>query len=138
MRSILFIEDMESQRRLTERLYQMCAKAFHGEVKFLTAADWEAGMKIAHMVDVILLDLVLPPFGWRETLDELSQQSMLPPVVVLTGAEAIPDIREQCFLAGADDFMLKSEANHHPEHLCEKAYHAHLRRKRRDEHAAEV
>lgn len=127
---LLFVEDEPGQRELTERLYQMCAKSFHGEVEFLTAGDWKSGLAITKMrkVDAVLLDLVLPPMGRFETLEQLKRSSGFPPVIVLTNAEGDPELREKCFAAGASDFMWKKDANHHPEQLCEKAYHAYLRR----------
>jgi two-component system, OmpR family, response regulator len=135
MKSLLFIEDNELQRELTTRLYQMCAKCFHGDVTFLTAHSWESGMKLVEEVhpDVILLDLVMPPFGRYETLQKVKETPGLPPVMVLTNVEEDNAFREEAFGYGIDDYMTKGDANHHPEELCERAFHCYLRRKRDDE-----
>jgi DNA-binding response OmpR family regulator len=130
LKTILFIEDEAGQRELTTRLYQMCRACFHGEVEFLTADSWEAGMKLITSVpvDVVILDLVLPPFDWKDTLKSMSKTTGLPPVVILTGHSGMDGLREKCFEAGAEDFMVKTEVNRHPEMLCERVYHAALRR----------
>lgn len=132
MKVLLYIEDEPNQRELTTRLFMMCNKCFNGEVSFRTAPDWESGMKIVQSihVDVLLLDLVLPPMGKKETLEKMRRTPELPPVIVLTNSETDPQLREECIAYGAEDFILKREANHHPESLCEKAYHAYLRRNR--------
>lgn len=90
-------------------------------------------MKIVRRVsiDVVIADLTLPPMNKEETLKEIESTSNLPPVIILTGNETDPDLRRKCFLAGCDDFMLKSAVNHHPESLCERVYHSYLRRLRR-------
>lgn len=136
MKALLFIEDEANQRELTERLYQMCAKAFHGEVQFLTSSTWSGGLEImrAQTIDVLLLDLVLmndvPPMDRERTLKAVAETPDLPPIIALTGLSEDPFLRDKCFLAGFDDFMTKQDANHHPEYLCEKAYHSYMRRQR--------
>lgn len=130
MRRLLFIEDESAQRELTEQLYQMCAKCFHGETEFLTAPSWETGLAIirAQQIDVLILDLVLPPMNRNETLEAFRAALDLPPVVVLTNATE-DGLREKVFAHGASDFMSKREANRRPEELCERCYNAFLRRK---------
>ncbi len=136
MKTILFIEDDPGQRMVTERLYQMCQKCFHGEVAFLTANDWYAGLKIiqAGHIDAVILDLTLPPMSMDETLAELRKHSDLPPVVVFTGHtgsdDFVAELRRNCILSGADDFLLKTDVSRHPEILCERVYVAFLRRNR--------
>lgn len=130
---ILFIDDDANQRDLTVRLYQMCAKVFHGSVEFLTAPSWETGLAIirGHRVDVVICDLTLPPMRSEETMLKVRQTPDLPPVIALTGNEADPKLRRKCFENGFDGFSLKSEVNHHPESLCEKCYDSFLRREYR-------
>lgn len=135
--NILYVEDNPQQRELSERLYGMSKKVFHGEVGFLTADSWEAGYKTIQggHVSVVLLDLVLPPFGRTDTLEAVRTTSNLPPIVAITGfMDAGPradgmTIREDCFAAGCDDFISKAEFNHRPEDLLERVYHSFLRRR---------
>jgi DNA-binding response OmpR family regulator len=131
MNAILFIEDEAMQRELTTRLYQMCAKCFHGEVEFLTADGWDSGMRVIkdRQIDVLLLDLVMPPFGRYDTLKKVLSTPTLPPVLVLTNVDDTNDFREEAFSYGISDYMTKKAANHHPEELCERAFHCYLRRK---------
>jgi CheY-like chemotaxis protein len=131
LRRILFIDDQEGQRELYTRLYQMVAKSFHGECEFLTAGTWEEGLNIMRMmiIDVLLLDLVVPPFTLKTMLAEVAVTKDLPPVVGITGHEE-DGVCEMCFAAGMDGFMKKSEVRHHPEELCRMAYHCYLRRNR--------
>lgn len=126
---ILFIEDDAAQRELTTRLYQMCRKVFHGEVEFLTAPSWETGIAIirAQKVDVLISDLTLPPMSKEDTLRAIKTTIGLPPVIALTGNETDHELRRACFEHGCDDFVLKSDVNHKPEWLCERAYHSFLR-----------
>lgn len=126
---ILFIEDDAAQRELTTRLYQMCRKVFHGEVEFITSPSWETGMAIinAQKIDVLITDLTLPPLSKEDTLLAIKNTPNLPPTIALTGNETDMDLRRKCFEHGCDDFMLKSDVNHRPESLCERAYHSFLR-----------
>ncbi len=136
MKSLLFIEDDALQRHVTERLYQMCGKVFHGEVDFITANSWDAGIKIISSghIDAVILDLTLPPMSMDDTLTALRSNPQLPPVVVFTGhdgpEEFVAALRRKCILAGADDFLLKRDVSRHPELLCERVYVAYLRRNR--------
>lgn len=136
MNECLFIDDEEGQRELIQRLYQMFAKCYHGEVTFTTASTWREGLEIirSRPIDVLLLDIVLPkdepPLGREDTLELLRTTPHLPPVVILTGAEDDEFLRDKCILAGADDFLGKREAVHHPEYLCEKCYLSFMRRQR--------
>lgn len=130
------MDDEAGQRELRERLYQMCAKTFHGEVRFLTAATWKDGLAIirAQPIDVLLLDLILttdvPPLGREDTLAIIRDTPDLPPVIVLTAAVGDPFLMDKCILAGCDDFFYKDQANHHPEALCRAAYLAYMRKQR--------
>lgn len=129
-KAILFVEDDAMQRELTTRLYQMCAKVFHGEVLFLTASSWEEAMKIVseREIDVLISDLTLPPMSKEDTLLAVKSTPDLPPVIALTGNDSDLELRRISFEHGVDDFLLKTDVNHRPEALCERAYHAFLRR----------
>lgn len=134
MNRILYIEDMAGEAELIQRLYAMCNKCFHGEVVFETCGNWHSGIEYVrkNSPDVLLLDLVIPPMSADETLEMLSSEPNLPPVFVLTGTPKYgpreSDLRNKSFAAGASDFMLKQDAVHYPEELCERIYHCHLRR----------
>jgi len=129
MESILLVEDSAGQRELTTRLYHMTKKVFHGEVGFLTADSWDAGIKTIQggHVSVVLLDLVLPPLGRDDTLSKVKTTDNLPPVVAFSGI-LDEGLREMCFENGCDDFVSKDQFNHRPEDLFERVYHAYLRR----------
>lgn len=136
MDNLLFVEDEEGQQELTERLYQMCRKSFHGEVEFITSSTWREGLGIirARPISVLLLDLILlkdvPPLGRDDTLEIIRTTPDLPPIVVLSGITDDTFLPDKCILAGADDFMWKQDVNHHPETLCRAAYYAYMRRQR--------
>lgn len=136
MDTILQIEDDAGQQHVTERLYQMFGKCFHGEVKFLSAATPQDGLTIIRhqVVDVVLLDLIFPNatpgMNWEDTLEWVRSTLGLPPVIVLTGKEDEKFLADKCILAGADDFFIKREINPHPEVLCRAAYYAFMRRQR--------
>lgn len=135
LQCILFVEDTALQRELTERLYKMVEKVFHGATTFLTAESWQEAMKKlkTHPVDVLIADLVLPPMSADETLLAIRDTEGLPPVVALTGYSSderdfIAKMRRKCFAHGCDDFVCKQDVNHHPEILCERVFHSFLRK----------
>lgn len=127
--AILFVDDDAMQRELTTRLYQMCAKVFHGEVQFLTASSWEAAMNMirTQKIDILIADLTLPPMSKEDTLAAIKSTPDLPPVIALTGNDSDLELRRVSFEHGCDDFLLKTDVNHRPEVLCERAYHSFLR-----------
>lgn len=115
-----------------ERIYPMCQKCFHGEVKFSTADSWEAGLTLmrAGTIDVAIVDLTLPPMHKEQTLAEIEREcANLPPLIVLTGNDS-DELRRLSILSGAEDFLNKQEVMRHPEVLCERVYIAYLRRNR--------
>jgi len=110
----------------------MCEKCFHGETKFLTAANWDDGYRLMKSgeVDVAIIDLTLPPQHKEETLAKIMAEfRTLPPIVILT-ANDDPALPALCINSGAEDFLNKRDVNRHPEVLCERAYYAYLRRNR--------
>lgn len=137
MKRVLYIEDMALEEEIIRKISQEIWQRFHGKVQFDGARSFEAGEKMmeSESYDVVILDLKIPPMGTRETLNQLMLRKSLgdkTPFVVLTGDEFTENIRENSFLAGADDFMLKKDVFRHPEAFCERVYHAYLRRRRNE------
>lgn len=134
MKRILFIEDDTGSAHVVKALYSMCARAFHGEVQFATVPHFEMAQASIDeaMPDIILCDLVLPPYSAEETISKIQRVSSLwPPIMILTGDEIrTEELRVKAISAGAVDFMLKRSVNRHPEELCERIYLAHLRNSR--------
>lgn len=140
---ILYVEDDILESEVIERLFHMVQKKFHGEVEFKSVNSWNSGVETvyAFQPDVVLLDLALSAIGTipsdtATTLQELSKHAdKWPPVIVLTGNKYDLELRRKCIMAGASDFMLKDQAHRDPELLCERIYHAYLRREARDARA---
>lgn len=134
MKSICYCEDEKQYGEVITQLHNCVAKTFYGEVAFDVVPSWMALVQRVkdNRPSVILLDLALPPDS--PTAITLESLEMVwrewPPVMALTGNKFDLDLRKKCFAAGCDDFMLKEEANRHPEMLCERLYHCFLRRGR--------
>lgn len=134
MRSILYAEDEHQYGEIIRQLHQCVRSKFYDAVAFNVVPTWpELVASVAQAPpSVILLDLNLQPsMSESEVLQALPAcASGWPPVMILTGNKYNLDLRRACILAGADDFMLKDEANRNPELLCERLYHCYLRRLR--------
>lgn len=132
MNSILYCEDEPQYGEVIKRLHSTVEKRFHGEVKFSVVGTWEdlVFQVSTHPPSVILLDLGLSEtVGPEDTLHLLKERvEGWPPVMVLTGNKFQLDLRSKAFAAGAEDFLIKDEANRNPEMLCERLYHCYLRR----------
>lgn len=134
MKRIVYAEDENLYAEVIKQLHNCVRKKFYDEVEFVTVPTWHALSESVKFErpSVILLDLSLVPDSPETvTLDSLRLVwKDWPPVMVLTGNKFNLDLRRTCILAGADDFMVKDEANHNPEYLCERLYNCHLRRLR--------
>lgn len=132
MESIVYCEDESLYGEAIKALHSMVRKKFHAEVEFSVVPSWNALLErvATDPPSVILLDLNLPPMSEEETLSAMHEtiDDKFPPVVVLTGNKFNLELRRRCMLLGADDFMIKDDANRNPELLCERIYHAYLRR----------
>lgn len=139
IRDILYIEDQPEYAAVVEQLHAMVRKKFHGEVEFRKVLTWHEGMFEVerNRPSVILLDLTLPPdMKQDDTLFAFSAVAeKWPPTMILTGNDYDLDLRRRCILAGADSFMLKTEANRNPELLCERLYCCFLRGLRNEQRA---
>lgn len=130
---VAYVDDMDGEREMMRMLYKQCEKRFHDDVEFVGLASWEEAIEYfkANKVDVLLLDLTLPPFSADQTLkkmcEEITSHPEFPPVVVLTGSVE-KENRPKAIWAGADDYILKTDLHGHAERLCERVYLAHLRR----------
>lgn len=136
VKRLLYIEDDKNEAEIVRRLYEMVQMKFHGGVEFIVRESLHDGIDAVEMVmpDVVLLDLALPPNSDTEnTLSELASHAKTwPPTIILTNNKYDLTLRRRCFLIGAEDFMFKDQAHRDPELLCERIYHAHLRRIARD------
>lgn len=133
MNSILYIEDDPNEAEIVSRLYQSVRKKFHGEVEFRIADTWAKGEAEieSNPPSVVIADLAFPPDQTPEqTIEKIRLVAkMWPPIVVLTGNTFNLELRKDCIIAGASDFMIKGDARHGcMELLCERVYHAFLRR----------
>ncbi len=138
MTSICYAEDEKLYGEAIKRLHEMVAKKFHGEVTFEVVKGWRdlAIYVTERPPSVILLDLSLGDSREADTIESMrSVWQKWPPIMVLTGNDYDLDLRRKCLLAGADDFMQKTEANRNPELLGERLYHCFLRNLR-DENRA--
>lgn len=134
MNRIVYAEDENLYGEVIKQLHNCVRKKFYDEVEFVVVSSWDAlcdSVK-AEPPSVILLDLGLAPDSPETvTLESLRKNWWTwPPVMVLTGNKFNLDLRRTSILAGADDFMIKDEANHNPEYLCERLYNCYLRRLR--------
>lgn len=139
MDSILYVEDQAQYGEIIRRLHGTVSKKFYDQVEFHVVETWNDMLESIDKKrpSVILLDLGLGQ-GWTETESIIAlgaSWEKLPPVMVLTGNKYDLTLRRKCILAGASDFMIKDDANHHPELLCERLYHCFLRRLRHDARA---
>ncbi len=131
IKSILYVEDEKQYGEAITQLHNCVHKRFYGKAEFKVVPSWsEAITEVANnRPSVVLLDLgLLPDTTQEETLELFRiQAAEWPPVMVLTGNIFDLDLRRVCILYGADDFMIKTEANRDPEQLCERIYNCFLR-----------
>lgn len=131
IKSLLYVEDEPDYAAIVEQLHALVRKKFHGDVEFRKVLSWRDAMfeVEANPPSVILLDLTLrPDMGPDDTLFAFALVAeKWPPTMILTGNKYDLELRRKCFKAGAQDFMIKDEANRNPELLCERLYSCFLR-----------
>jgi putative two-component system response regulator len=103
-RAILVVDDLETNRRLLERLLR--AQGY----RVILAEDGQGGLDAVHQEspDLVLSDIRMPRldgFGLCRAI-KTSPATRLIPVVLMTGATEVDD-RMSAILAGADDFLTK-------------------------------
>lgn len=139
MKSVLYIEDEREYGAIVEQLHNMVRKKFYDAVSFQVVPTWVDGASIVEKEppSVVLVDLSLRPAQSQEDtiflIERVSRK--WPPIFVLTGNKFDLELRKKCILAGADDFMVKDDANRNPELLVERLYHCFLRRIRDEQRA---
>ena len=99
---ILIIED---ERKLADAIAEGLARSGY---RVTIAHSGEVGLEEVrhHVIDVVLLDLMLPRQSGLETLRELRRCGYKMPVLILTSKGSIED-RVRGLDAGADDYLVK-------------------------------
>lgn len=105
-KTILVVEDEKAFSNILES--RLTEEGF----KVLKAADGEEGLRLAeeHIPDMVLLDLLMPNMDGKTMLHKLREipECKTIPVLVLTNAGEIENIRETQFYADAAEFLIKS------------------------------
>lgn len=98
---LLIIED---DQFLSDTIKEMTEEMFDTEQAF----DGEEGLFLAqqNIFDVIILDIMLPHMNGYEVLQNLRNDSISTPVIMLTAKDGIDD-KIKGFKVGADDYLVK-------------------------------
>lgn len=98
---LLIIED---DRHLSDTIRDTAQDLF----EVTQAFDGEDGLFFAsqNIFDVIILDIMLPGLNGYEVLEQLREQRVTTPVIMLTAKDGIDD-KIQGFKKGADDYLVK-------------------------------
>jgi DNA-binding response OmpR family regulator len=134
---ILLLDDDEILGELVRRKIKMGIKdVFTGwGVDLVEAQKWEEGRRIAESgeVDVVLLDLAVPPLHTTDMIAMLPAiVPIWPPIVIFTGNKS-DEIRQKCLAFGASSFFLKcicTSGSGGGEAVLQSCYNAFLRRRR--------
>ena len=102
-KTVLVVDDDPTQRRLIQAVLE--------REDFFVAHAEDGDAAVRHLasgalVDVVLLDLVMPKLSGQETLVEMRARGYTQPVVVLTAAGGIETV-VKAMQAGAFDFIVK-------------------------------
>ncbi|KAB2924933.1 MAG: response regulator transcription factor [Bacteroidetes bacterium] len=101
MKTILVVEDHKDIAMLVEK---RLSKTFAVELAF---NGEEASEKLeANEYDLVILDLSLPKKSGFDVLKDLRKRSSLPPVLILSGLNAVDD-KVKGLKLGADDYLAK-------------------------------
>jgi DNA-binding NarL/FixJ family response regulator len=114
---VIIIDDNPADARLMRDALERAAESmpeFAMQVRFDVeeAASIENGIQMlkAHMCDIALLDLSVPPHSGTEGITALKDAYPWLPLIVVSGNES--DILAiEAVKAGADDFVLKNEVS---------------------------
>lgn len=98
---LLIIED---NKHITETIKEITQELFETEQAF----DGEEGLFLAeqNIFDVIILDIMLPGMNGYEVLQNLRNNNIATPVMMLTAKGGIDD-KIKGFKVGADDYLVK-------------------------------
>lgn len=99
MNRILIIEDDPSVANLVKR---MCEEANIKPQEFKIIASLDMGIRAAieKPPDLIILDLVIPPYSERDGINAISALSVIAPTGVFTGSTS-PKVSIECHERGA-------------------------------------
>lgn len=104
MPQILLIEDDDTIGISTKEYLE---EIYDHQVSWLTRGDEaQTALSESHNFDCIILDLSLPGADGIDVLQTLRTWDTTTPVIIVS-AHDFPDIRKQCFAAGATDFQGK-------------------------------
>jgi len=128
---ILLIEDDIAFGSVAAALIAQAAADTEWSASVAHVRTWSEGYPLSNRFDLVLLDLDLPDSDTEQTIARLSEcGANMPPVVLLTGRD-IPAIRRRAFLAGAQDFIWRSDLTINPITTFHRFMHA-IWRKQRD------
>lgn len=106
MKSVLVVDDDPTQRRLIQAVLEREGfSVAHADGGDAAMRHLQSGQ----VVDVILLDLIMPGMGGQETLKEIRARGFSQPVIVLTATGGV-DTVVRAMQAGAVDFFVKPAA----------------------------
>lgn len=132
MKSALIIEDLKDTRDLFMRLLSGSYQVLGGELKFSQASSFEEGDLIIQNqeIDLVYLDLTLPPFGSRDTAMKFSARHAAWPATIIVTGNPDDSLRRLCIGAGCYDYWDKDLALHTlpAKALIERSYNAYLMR----------
>ena len=108
-KKILIVEDEKLLANALE------LKFLHENFEVFKAENGQIGLEMAqaHNPDIILLDLMMPVMDGKTMLHQLRQiaQFKYTPVIVLTNAGEIDNVRETKFYDNASEFLIKANVN---------------------------
>jgi DNA-binding NarL/FixJ family response regulator len=106
-RRFLVVDDQPFMRKAVRKIleahrgWEVCAEASDGQ---------EAVEKVKHLApDFVVMDLVMPRLGGIDAARQMSQESPLVQVLILT-LHSLPDLVDAARDAGAKAFLLKSDS----------------------------
>ncbi len=105
-KTVLVVDDDPTQRRLIQAVLE---REGFGVVHAENGDQAIERLSSGTMIDVILLDLVMPGMTGQDTLVELRARSFAQPVIVVTATGGVDTI-VQAMQAGAMDFFVKPAA----------------------------
>ncbi len=101
---VLFVDDDH------RNLYAICAALKEAGIDVVTAENGKIGLEMleSHEVDLVLMDIMMPVMDGYEAIRciRMNEDIAHLPIIALT-AKAMPEDREHCFEAGANDYLSK-------------------------------
>ncbi len=102
LQTVLIVDDDEAVRTILTQALHMRG------LRVLTAVDGVEALKAVedHLLDLIILDLLMPNRDGLTVLRDLREMPSAPPIIFMTG-NASPQVQEEALALGADRFLLK-------------------------------